>query len=159
MTPAKACSHLARKPDLEVLFVVDAHLTLADAFMECRVCGAHYLIELIDIAQGINAYRVAWLPAAAVAATLRSLSKGSCDVNRASAELAHAGNTAQPLGGVLLRDETPGADTLWSYIRQVGNLPIPTASWRHLPCDGKTIAALQRISEKPARTDPTVRPL
>lgn len=149
MSPAKACSHLARQPNLEVLFVTDTHPNLADAFMQCRDCGAHYLIELIDIAQGINAYRVACLPAEAVQATLRSLSKGSCDVNRASAELAHAANTAQTLGGVLLRDETRRADTLWSYIAEVGNLQIPTANWRELPCDGQIIAALQ----------PTARPL
>ncbi len=111
--------------------------------MKCRACNAHYLIELIDISQGINAYRVAWLPAAAVEATLRSLSKGSCDVNRASAELAHAANTAALLDGVLLRNENAGADTLWSYMSEVGNLQIPTASWRELPCDGKIIASLQ----------------
>lgn len=66
MSTAKTCPHLDLHPDLEVLLVTDATVTLADAFVKCRSCGQDYLIELIDIKGPASAFRMAALPAQAL---------------------------------------------------------------------------------------------
>ncbi len=143
MSTAKTCPHLPLHPDLEVLLVTDATVTLADAFVQCHTCGQHYLIELIDIKGPANAYRIFALPEDAVAPTLRSLNRGSCDINRANAELAHISQVAEVLPGVLIRDESDSAQGLWRYVADTKNVHVPTAHWRNLPCDGQIITHLE----------------
>jgi hypothetical protein len=143
MSTAKICPHLSLHPDLQVLLVTDATVTLADAFVQCHTCGQHYLIELIDIKGTINAYRIFALPEEAVAPMLRSLTRGSCDINRANAELVHISQVAAALPGVLLRDETDSAESLWRYLADTRDVQVPTTHWRNLPCDGQIIAQLE----------------
>ena len=143
MSTAKICPHLAQHPDLDVLLVTDATVTLADAFVQCRICRQHYLIELIDMQGQTSAFRISALPADAAASTLRSLTRGSCDVNRANAELTHISQVAEQLPGVLIRDESDTAQTLWSYLANTGQVQIPNKNWRNLPCNGQIIAALE----------------
>ena len=143
MSTAKICPHLDPHPDLEVLLITDAAVNLADAFVQCRSCGQDYLIELIDNRGPANAYRMAALAAEAAASTLRSLTRGSCDINRANAELAHIHQVAQQLPGVLIRDESDAAQALWRYVADTRQVKLPTEHWRYLPCDGQIIAALE----------------
>ena len=142
MSTAKTCAHLSLHPDLHVLLVTDATVTLADAFIQCHTCGQHYLIELIDIKGSTNAYRLSALPDEAVAPTLRSLQRGSCDINRASAELAHISQVAEALPGVLIRNESASVEGLWRYVADTRDVHVPTGHWRNLPCDGQIITHL-----------------
>ncbi|MEE4282058.1 MAG: hypothetical protein V2I41_08940 [Pseudomonadales bacterium] len=143
MSTAKICPHLARIPDLEVLLVTDATVTLADAFVQCHICEQHYLIELIDMQGPASAFRISALPADAATATLRSLTRGSCDINRASAELTHIRQIAEQLPGVLMRNESDSAQALWHYVADTRHVKIPKEHWRDLPCNGQIIAALK----------------
>ncbi len=143
MSTAKICPHLAQHPDLQVLLVTDATVTLADAFVECHICGQHYFIELIDMQGPTSAFRISALPADAATATLRSLIRGSCDINRASAELTHIRQVAEQLPGVLMRNESDSAQALWRYVADTGLVQIPNENWRDLPCNGQIIAALK----------------
>jgi hypothetical protein len=62
-----------------------------DAVAACRVCGAHALLRMLDWnppAFSLRVYVLAPLREADTALFLRNLERGSCQVSRASAELA-----------------------------------------------------------------------
>ena len=62
-----------------------------DAVVRCRDCGAHALLRLLDWAPpgyALRVYALAALRAEDTALFLRNLERGSCQVARASAELA-----------------------------------------------------------------------
>ncbi|XOV83702.1 MAG: hypothetical protein ACFHXK_01015 [bacterium] len=144
MSPAKICPHTNPHPDLDVMLVTDTGaVSLADAFVQCRICRQDYFIELIDIKGAASAYRIAALAPDAAASTLKSLTRGSCDINRANAELVHVHQVARPLPGILIRDESDSAQTLWRYVADTKQVKLPTDHWRNLPCDGQIIAALE----------------
>lgn len=62
-----------------------------DAIVRCRACGAHALLRLLDWAPptfSLRVYALAPLRGDDVALYLRDVARGSCQVSRASAELA-----------------------------------------------------------------------
>lgn len=132
------CTHLTTvAPDLETIFVLDSHLQMADGFVRCTECETHYLLEMVDLTTEAVLYRVSRVNAEAVAKTVRSLSKGSCDLDRARNEVFTVANGACPLDALLL----------YANGRYTGLVPnpkpdLPAISWRQLPCDGALIEAL-----------------
>lgn len=147
MSQGTPCSHLTSQPDLEVLFVTDTYLSIAQAFTRCTACLQHYQIELVDLTTSIRAFRISTLPSQVVAATVQSLQKGSCDVDRAGAELSFVSQSAELLPGVMLRQEHSedagdNKTVRWLYTELAPGMQVPRADWRSLACDGSFIKSL-----------------
>ncbi|MEM7098962.1 MAG: hypothetical protein AAF541_11945 [Pseudomonadota bacterium] len=137
--PQQTCAHLLLADACKIDVVLDAHLQPADALMACTLCNARYLIELIDISDGDWAYRLSCIESAAYEATVRSLDKGSCDIHRAQQEIFSLRHHATDITDqVLIRAD--GVNV--GLPRVSADLPIPQASWRELPCDGRWLASL-----------------
>jgi len=132
MSTTKACSHLTGTPELEVLFVLDTHIQLTDAFVRCKRCAATFLIELADMAKDVCVFRMSRVEADAADKTIRSLRKGSCDVNRARNEVFSLAASKQPCDHLLLMDRGQFS----SVIPRPTDMALPNRSWRELPCDG-----------------------
>ena len=138
MSAAKPCPHIVQSPDLEIVFVMDQHLHATDGFARCRQCGAGYLFEMTDTAGDVSVFRLSAIDEAAMAATVRSLQKGSCDINRARSEVFSLSNGASALPVLLVMRK--GTFT--------GTVPIPDGcelanrSRRELPCDGSLVRAM-----------------
>jgi hypothetical protein len=89
------CAHLASLASGEAAPEV-SHAFLfqdgpIDAIVRCRACGAHALLRLLDWAPptySLRVYVLAPLRGEDVALYLRDVARGSCQVSRASAELA-----------------------------------------------------------------------
>lgn len=144
MQPTQACPHLVKQPELDTLFVLDSHVHLTDAFVQCRHCDAHYLVELADLGDGQGVFRISAIAADAVAQTIRSLHKGSCDINRARNEVFSLSTAARELDGLLLMR----SGEFTAYVPRPDDLTLPRRSWRELPCDGslvKHIAGLDHL--------------
>ena len=120
------------EPELETLFVLDSHLYLTDGFVRCRKSDRHFLVEAFDLKANTTLYRVSHLSAESVAKTIRSLTQGSCDINRAKNEVFSIANTSEALACVLVAEQ--GAFT--KGIAIADRETLPTQSWRDLPCDG-----------------------
>ena len=77
-----------------------------------------------------------------MAGLIRDLERGSCDLNRATAQAQHFTLTSQALPMVVLLDLRAG--TLCSVVKLAEDVraDVPVASWRELPCDGSWIQRL-----------------
>ncbi len=71
---------------------------------------------------------------------MRDLDRGSCDLNRATAQAQHFSLSSAALPLVALLDTK--ASVLVAIADLPEDRPVPSASWRELPCDGSWIAAL-----------------
>ncbi len=137
MTPTAPCAHITLpNPELETVFVIDAHLQMADGFVRCCHCNAHYLVEMMDLQSATVLYRVARVEPDAVAKTVRSLTRGSCDINRARSEVFSVSNAAVTLDGFLILEQ--GQFSRWY---DASSKDIPTGNWRDLPCNGALVQA------------------
>jgi hypothetical protein len=144
MEHRSACDHLTERPDLEILWTLDAYLHTADAYAKCKHCDAHYLVEMIDLDSRAAVFRVARLPADYVAKTVRSLEKGSCDINRARNEAFALRNAAERLPMLLIMRQGRFVAT----VPVGGDVEIPQESWRDLPCDGTWLTYADRERER-----------
>jgi hypothetical protein len=131
------CSHI--KPGttpFETLFVLEEHLGLASGLVECRSCGATYLLELIDLVDHDRAYRVTNVDPAHAGAMIRTLSRGTCDIHRAQAEVQNLEGQSALLDVTLsmLGNQVTGV------VQAASTREIPKDHWRNLPCDGRWIA-------------------
>jgi hypothetical protein len=138
MSSAKACPHLNERLDLDVLFVLDSHIQLTDAFVRCRHCGATFLIEMADMDKDVCVFRMSGVPADAANKTIRSLQKGSCDINRARNEVFSLASSKQPCDALLLMR----AGQFAGVVASPPDVSLPNRSWRELPCDGALIRDL-----------------
>ena len=138
MSAAKACEHLVSTPSLETLLVLDAHLHPTDAYLRCARCDAHYLVEMADTNGELSVFRVSAVPADAVARTVRSVNKGSCDINRARDEVASLAASTRELDTLLVMRRGAFSGT----VTRPRGMSLPKRSWRELPCDGSVIEAL-----------------
>lgn len=112
--------------------MLDEWLGIAEAIARCPECGQDYLLELLDIQGSRRAWRLAPLEPDVSDRLIHDLTRGSCDVNRAAAEV-HAIKAAHPV-------------TRWVLVSADGSLtglhliatdsPQTTRSWRDLPLDG-----------------------
>jgi hypothetical protein len=127
------CEHI-RPGDtpFETLFVLEEHLGLASGLVECRTCGTTYLLELIDLAGSDRAYRVMDVEPGHAQAMVRTLSRGSCDIQRAQSEVHNLESQSTLLDVTISMN---GSDV--TEVRQAAsNGEIPKDHWRMLPCDG-----------------------
>ena len=138
---ATICSHLTAGPyPFETVLVLDDHMGPTDWLVRCRDCGTTYLLEMLDWLGPRRLYRLRRPAAAAVAGLIRDLERGSCDLNRASAEAQHFSLSSRKLNTLMLLDLSVGA--ILSLIDVEEGTPVPGASWRDLPCDGCWIRRL-----------------
>ena len=139
--PASLCSHLIPGPyPFEAVLVLDDHLGPTDWLVRCSSCAATYLLEMLDWDEPRRLYRLRAPAGASVAGLLRDLERGSCDLNRATAEAAHFTLSSQSLPALALLDLSAG--TVVATVDVPGGTRIPGAGWRELPCDGSWIERL-----------------
>lgn len=136
MEHRNACKHLRLHPELEILWTLDAYLHATDAYAKCRHCDAHYLVEMIDLKGKDAAFRIARLPSDYVTKTVRSLQKGSCDINRARNEAFALRSLSERLPVLLIMRDGQFAEA----VSIEPDIQLPQASWRELPCDGSWLA-------------------
>ena len=146
MTRADLCEHV--RPGqwpFQVELVLDEHLGPTDALMHCRHCGRAYLLEMLDWRASWRVMRIAAVDAAQAGRLVRDLTRGSCDIHRAGAEVQHL-RTLAPFSRRLLLLDTGGP-----VIEALATLPadvrIPGASWRELPCDGRWVDYVRSNTE------------
>jgi hypothetical protein len=139
------CDHLSGKPwPLIVDLTIDEHLGFTDALTHCRACGRTYLLEMLDWRGSTRLFRVRSPSAAHAAQLTRDLDRGSCDIQRAQAEVSHL-LTSNPFLDTLL-----ALDLSVPVVREliaVNPQTLPGASWRDLPCDGSWFAQLRVYTE------------
>ncbi|MBM4204811.1 MAG: hypothetical protein FJ194_11770 [Gammaproteobacteria bacterium] len=125
------CEHL-QPGRLETRRVLDEWLGVAEAIASCAVCSRDYLLELLDIDDSRRAWRLTPLDPVAARQLVHDLNSGSCDANRAAAEV-YAVKAAQPPSPVVVVSE----DGSMEGLRRVDTAEAqPTAHWRELSLDG-----------------------
>lgn len=116
--------------------IIDEHLGPTDAVMVCCHCGQRCLLQTIDWAGQERAMRVGLVDAAEADGVARDLNRGSCDVNRAGAELSYLLSRARAVHALLCVDA--GGPTITARA-PVNAADLPRAGWRDLPCDGRWV--------------------
>ncbi|MCZ6710052.1 MAG: hypothetical protein O7B25_06805 [Gammaproteobacteria bacterium] len=129
------CEHLTPGTyPFQVDLVLDDHLGFTDAVVSCRHCQQAYLLEMLDWANHDRLFRICVLRSDHAQRLIRDLTRGSCDLQRAGAEVQQM-KTASAFSGWLIL-----VDTVEPQISAVAPVPperdLPGASWRELPCDG-----------------------
>ena len=132
------CEHIAAGDyPFQVELVMDHHLGLTDGVVSCRHCRRAYLLEMLDWANADRVFRISALDNDQARRLIRDLTRGSCDVQRAGAEVQHM-KTATSFAPWLLL-----VDTAEALIRSVAPLApgtrLPGQSWRELACDGSWV--------------------
>lgn len=125
--------------------VLDEHPGITDVLARCRECGRAYLLELLDWRADLRALRVSTLEREHAERLIRDLTRGSCDVQRADAEVAHARSLAPFSRQLLLIDSA--APAIVAVITVPADVKIPGGSWREMPCDGQWIDYLRSKTE------------
>jgi len=126
------CEHL-QHGRLEICRVLDEWLGVAEAIASCSVCGRDYLLELLDIDGSRRAWRLTPLDPVAAKQLVHDLNSGSCDANRAAAEV-YAVKAAQPPSPVVVVSE----DGALVGLRRVDTADAqPGTHWRELALDGR----------------------
>jgi hypothetical protein len=132
------CDHV--KPGswpFAVELTLDEHLGPTDALVTCRDCGQSYLLEMLDWRGDQRVMRVSVLDAAAAARVIRDLTRGSCDIRRAGAEIHHLQTQSVFSPWLLLIDARRGV--IDGVVPLSPDTRLPGASWRELPCDGRWV--------------------
>ncbi|MDA1076800.1 MAG: hypothetical protein O3A63_18910 [Proteobacteria bacterium] len=129
---SEPCAHLHPGPNpLNADLIIDQHLGPADYVAACRHCGQPYLLEMIDLSGPLRAYRFAVLDEEHARRFLHNMSKGSCDLNRAGAEVMNLATLNPFAKQVLITDVVAGVIVALQPMDH-----IPMQSWRELACDG-----------------------
>jgi hypothetical protein len=136
--PTQACQHLSATPQLRVLHVLDSHVHITDGFVQCQLCKACYLIELVDMTSTTCVFRVSRVAETAVANTIASLQKGSCDIRRAGDEVFNLTTMAIELDILLIMQNGQFQNTM----ARPNHFQPEQRSWRQLPCDGRLVKQL-----------------
>ncbi len=146
MTP---CDHLTPGTwPFEVTLVIDQELSFIDALVRCKRCDASYLLERLDQRGSQGLFRVSMPEGQASERVLYDLSRGSCDLNRAGAEVASLKNQAPFLPLLLLLDLRQ--PVIVSVIDS-SSVRLPGDSARSLPCDGSWFERLGVEAQAEAR--------
>jgi hypothetical protein len=113
------------------VLIIDEHLGPADYVARCRHCDQAYLLELVDLKHSVRAYRYAVLGADHADRFIHNMTRGTCDLSRASAEVHNLATLHSFADGLVIADVRSN---------QILDCPaakgVPTTSWRNLPCDG-----------------------
>ncbi|MCB1684884.1 MAG: hypothetical protein R3E82_22380 [Pseudomonadales bacterium] len=97
------------------------------------------MLEMLDWQGRLRLFRVSALAADFVAQLLRDLDRGSCDLDRAGAQIAQFQQMHARIDALLLLDS--GVPEILA-LKPAGAQPLPRSSWRELPCDGRRISQL-----------------
>lgn len=128
------CKHLAPGEwPFQIDLVVDAELSFIDALAHCASCGETYLLELLDRRDDHTLFRVSMPGQSASADLLHSLSRGSCDLNRAGAEVQSLKSLEPYLPTLLLLDQQKPEIVA---LIDADESRLPATPARQLPCDG-----------------------
>ena len=135
---ADLCEHIATGSyPFQVQLVMDDHLGLTDGVVHCRACERVYLLEMLDWTAAERVFRISSLADAHATRLIRDLTRGSCDVQRAGAQVQHM-KTAATFAPWLIRIDPKGPRILGVVPLPPGRR-LPGASWRELPCDGSWV--------------------
>lgn len=133
---AGGASSTRSRTGFDTLLVLDEHMGPADVLLRCRRCARHFLFEMIDLHKTARVYRVAAVDGEHATKMVRTLTRGSCDIRRAGAEVHNLQTNSTLLPMVVTMHN--------NRITHVNTLPdtrdIPKQSWRQLPCDGSWVA-------------------
>jgi hypothetical protein len=137
-SPNDLCEHV--RPGgwpFRVALDLDEHMGITDALVTCRYCDRPYLIEMLDWQGPLRVMRVSILDSAQAAGVIRDLTRGSCDVRRAGAEVHHL-QTQTPFSRwlLLIRATMP---VIEAVVPVEAETRLPGGSWRELPCDGSWV--------------------
>jgi len=143
MIEQSSCEHLSGKPDFEVLLVVDSQIQLMEALVKCRQCAFYYLIEALDIASQDTLFRIAKIPADHAVKTARSIDNGSCNLKRATEEIAYLKSLSKKCDKLLISEA--GQFTATIDIENLDEVP-PSTAWRELPFDGRWFNKIRRAA-------------
>jgi hypothetical protein len=128
------CDHLrAGTWPFKVELVIDQALYFTEALVSCVQCGERYLLELLDERGRQGLFRISMPGRKESDALLHDLSRGSCDVNRATAEVASVRSASPLLPTLLLID--PQGPRILALVDSAGR-KLPSGSARSLPRDG-----------------------
>ena len=120
-------------PDNLVVDLVIDHQVQPTLFLAST--EAHkYKFELLDIHAAIWLYRAYLVPGELYTQTLVSLNKGSCDLNRAGAELHHLDSQSSLLDWLLVAKQGAFSDVVSVDPRQV-----PKTPWSQLDLNGDLV--------------------
>lgn len=121
----------------EIELVLDEDPGITDALVRCRECGRSYLLEMLDRQGEHRVLRVAEVDSAEAQRYVRDLTRGSCDVSRAGAEVAHLRSRAVPSRVLLL--VSTAEPRIEAVVPVPDDVRIPGAAWRELACDGSWV--------------------
>ena len=132
------CEHIAAGDyPFRVELVMDDHLGLTDGVVSCRHCQRAYLLEMLDWADAHRVFRISALGDDQSRRLIRDLTRGSCDVQRAGAEVQHM-KTATSFAPWLLLVDT-GVAQIRRVVPLTPGARLPGQSWRELACDGSWV--------------------
>ncbi len=123
----------------ELQLSLDEHLGMTDALVTCAECDRPYLLELLDWRGDERLFRISLPDADRVTQLVHDLSRGSCDISRAGAEVHHLQTTTPACEYLLIVNEhfSPIGPTIVGIAAKPDDRPLPAASWRELDCDGQ----------------------
>lgn len=136
---AELCEHVrADSWPFDVTLTLDEHLGVTDALVSCRQCGQPYLLEMLDWQADQRVMRISVLGRSQAAGVIRDLTRGSCDLGRAAAEVHHL-RTLSTFSRCLLliQARTP---VIEAVVALPPDVRLPGGSWRELPCDGSWLS-------------------
>jgi len=145
MSSGEVCEHVhPGQWPFQVELVLDDHLGFTEALVRCRHCGATSLLRMLDWRGPLRVMRMAPMTSDHGDRLIRDLTRGSCDVNRAGAELQHVRLT--PLSRVLILIDTRGP-RIEARADAPAGVTIPGAAWRDLPCNGEWVDYVRSNTE------------
>ena len=112
MINQSTCEHVILKPDLDIVLVLEFQIQLLEALVTCRQCEAHYRIQAIDRESNTMLYQLNRLSSKHAKQTLRSVSRGSCSINRAKDEIAYLKSQSGPCERLLISHSGEFTETI-----------------------------------------------
>lgn len=118
---------------------LDEHLGLTDGLVTCRDCNKAYLLEMLDWRGDERLFRVSLPDAEGATQLVRDLTRGSCDISRAFAEIHHMQTSIPASRYLIIIDQnfSLSGPTIVGIAPKPADRPLPTTSWRELDCNGQ----------------------
>jgi hypothetical protein len=139
------CAHLQPGTwPFRIVLTLDEQLGFTDALVRCRTCERPYLLEMLDWDASTRLMRLAPVDPDVAAGTLHDLGRGSCDLQRAGAQV-HQLRSASVFSRWLLWVDLH-QPTILARVPVPPDRPLPAAGWRSLPCDGSWVAYARSYS-------------
>ncbi len=128
---------------------LDEHLGVTDALVTCKECDKPYLLEMLDWRGDERLFRVSLPDADQATQLVRDLTRGSCDITRAGAEVHHMQTTTAASRYLLIidQDSSPSAPAIVGIAQKPDDQPLPSASWRELECNGQWLDYARSYTE------------